>query len=165
MNFSEGFSIVSQIIVRPYAMEIISALKAKAEIIVFTASEEDYAQPILDYLDPTGTLFDHRFFRPSCLQAPDGRYVKDLRIFGNRDLKDVVLIDNSAFSYGAQIPNGIPCLPFFYNKADTELKDLYKYLKLIGECYDVRTFNKEAFKLHTCAQHATAASMLESIFK
>ncbi len=69
---------------------------------------------------------------------------------GNRDLKDMVLIDNSAFSYGAQIENGIPVIPFFYNKKDNELKDLYKYLKLINECYDVRTFNKEAFKLHKC---------------
>lgn len=151
MDFTEGFSLTSQIIIRPYALEIINALKPKAEIIVFTASEQDYAQPILNYLDPKGTLFDACFFRPSCLQAPDGRYVKDLRIFGNRDLKDMVLIDNSAFSYGAQIENGIPCIPFFHDKRDTELKDLYKYLKLIVECYDVRTFNKEAFKLHLCA--------------
>ena len=52
MDFTEGFSLVSQIIVRPYALEILNALKPKAEIIVFTASERDYAQPILDYLDP-----------------------------------------------------------------------------------------------------------------
>ena len=60
----------------------------------------------------------------------------------------MVLIDNSAFSFGAQVENGIPCIPFFYNKEDTELKSLLKYLKLIIESYDVRTFNKEAFKLH-----------------
>ena len=59
-----------------------------------------------------------------------------------------MLIDNSAFSFGAQVENGIPIIPFFYNKEDTELPSLLEYLKLILESYDVRTFNKEAFKFH-----------------
>ena len=33
-------------------------------------------------------------------------YVKDLRVI-NRDLKDVVLIDNASYSFGFNINNGI----------------------------------------------------------
>ena len=130
-------------------------MKPHAELILFTASEPDYAQPIINHLDPKGEIFDHTFFRNKCLASPDGRYVKDLRIFGNRKLKDIVMIDNSAFCYGAQIENGIPILPFSYQKEDCELKDLLKYLNCIIDSYDVRTFNKEAFKLHLCQKFDT----------
>ena len=97
----KGFEVESSIMIRPFAMEIIKYLKSKAELILFTASQSDYANPIINYLDPNGDIFDYKFFRDKCLTAPDGRYVKDLRIFKNRDLKDIVLIDNSAFSFGA----------------------------------------------------------------
>lgn len=49
-------------------------------VIVFTASEKEYANPILDYLDPDGSLIQARFFRDSCVQH-QGLFVKDLRIF------------------------------------------------------------------------------------
>lgn len=87
--------------IRPFAIELLDALKPHAELILFTASERDYAMPIINHLDPQGLLFDYVFFREQCLSTSDGRYVKDLRIFGNRNLKDILLIDNSAFCYGA----------------------------------------------------------------
>jgi len=37
-------------------------------VIVFTASEREYANPILDYLDPEKKLIQARFFRDSCVQ-------------------------------------------------------------------------------------------------
>jgi len=120
---------------------------------VFTASQRDYAEPILNFLDPKEEIFDYRFYREMCLTASDGRYVKDLRIFGGRKLKDIVIVDNSAFSFGEQIENGVPIIPFIYDKRDKEFLKLQKYLELILESYDVRTFNKEAFKLHKCHQY------------
>ena len=46
-----------------------------------------------------------------------GMYTKDLRIL-NRSLEDVVLIDNAAYSFGWQIDNGIPILPFYDSDED-----------------------------------------------
>ena len=54
--------------------------------------------------------------------------MKDLRILGNRQLKNIVLVDNSPYSFGPQIENGIPIIPFFYNKEDRELYNLIGYL-------------------------------------
>jgi CTD small phosphatase-like protein 2 len=34
----------------------------------------------------------------------------------NRDLKDVVLVDNAAYSYSFQLDNGIPVLPYYEGK-------------------------------------------------
>ena len=58
--------------------------------------------------------------------------MKDLRIIKNRHLKDIILVDNSAYSYGIQVNNGVPILPFYDDKNDTELKDLVQFLTNIN---------------------------------
>lgn len=57
-----------------------------------------------------------------------GMYIKDLRIFADRSLDQIVLIDNASYSFSWQIDNGIPIIPFYDNKADRELQSLEKYL-------------------------------------
>lgn len=73
-------------------------------------------------------------------------YVKDLRVLG-RDLKDVVLVDNAAYSYAFQLDNGIPILPYYHGSHDYELKALEKYINGFLTVNDVRTVNKKTFGL------------------
>ena len=54
------------------------------EVVVFTASENVYAEPLLDTLDPDRKLISRRFYREI--------YTKDLTIFGV-DLAKVVIVD------------------------------------------------------------------------
>jgi CTD small phosphatase-like protein 2 len=70
-----------------------------------------------------------------------------LRIFRNKDLKDLVIVDNSVFSFAFQIDNGIPIIPFYADKEDEEMLHLVYYLKCLTQCEDVRNQNKEAFEL------------------
>lgn len=65
---------------------------------IFTASNEDYANKIIDYLDPKKEYVDYRLFRNDCINLSFGCHIKDLRIL-NRNLKDILLIDNSAYSF------------------------------------------------------------------
>lgn len=44
-------------------------------------------------------------------------HVKDLRVM-NRNLSDLVLIDNAAYSYAYQLDNGIPIIPYYEGKND-----------------------------------------------
>lgn len=44
---------------------------------------------------------------------------------------DIILVDNAGYSFGYQIDNGIPIIPFYKNKDDTELKDLIPYLRTL----------------------------------
>lgn len=44
-------------------------------------------------------------------------YIKDLRII-NRNLSEVVLVDNAAYSYAFQLENGIPILPYYEGAND-----------------------------------------------
>ena len=89
-----------------------------------------------------------RLYRQHCIPTPFG-HIKDLRILKNRDLKDVLIIDNSCLSFAFNINNGIPILPFYDNNQDVELKHLTYYLNCLEESnvQDVRAHNNEAFGL------------------
>ena len=67
------------------------------EIDVFTASHSCYANEVLDNL-PGGELISYRFFRESCIEK-NGVFIKDLRIFKNRKLKNIVIVDNAPHSF------------------------------------------------------------------
>lgn len=123
-------------------------LKQTYQIVAFTASDKLYADAILNFLDPRKEIFSSRLYREHCVQTSFG-LVKDLRIIANRELKDLVIIDNSASSFGFNVNNGIPILPFYDNKYDEELKHLTFYLDCLQEqqVNDVRESNDEAFGL------------------
>ena len=101
------------------------------EIIVFTASHSCYANVVLDYIDPNNKLISHRLFRENCIQTEEGVFIKDLRVLSNRSLHEMIIVDNAAYSFGFQLDNGLPIIPYYDNKSDTELKHLYHYLKAI----------------------------------
>ena len=134
--------------IRPYAMEVLEAASQLHEVIVFTASAKAYADCVLDYLDPCGTLIHHRLYRSSCILT-QGVYIKDLRILKNRKLEDTIIIDNSAYSFAFQIDNGIPIIEWKDDRTDRELYNLIGYLRMIVKEGDVREINQRAFKLNT----------------
>jgi CTD small phosphatase-like protein 2 len=83
---------------------------------VFTASHSCYASKVLDHIDPEKKYVHHRLYREQCITTDEGVHIKDLRVLGNRDLKNIVLVDNAAYSFGYQLENGIPIIPFYENK-------------------------------------------------
>ena len=111
-----GGTIQAGVRIRPYCHEFIKELAKFSEVIIFTASSPSYANVILDYLDPEKTIFSHRLYRQHCT-LEKGFYVKDLRVV-NRNLEDVVIVDNSAFSFALQPENGIPILPYYHFNKD-----------------------------------------------
>ena len=130
----------SNVNIRPYLLESIQRLRQKCEVIIFTSSHYTYADIIINYLDPKRELFDKRLYRSSCVLSHEELYLKDLRIFQNcRNLKNLILIDNAAYSFGFQLDNGIPIIPFYENKLDTELRDVTDFiLEKLVDVDDVR---------------------------
>lgn len=118
--------------IRPYWKEMMEEIKDDWEVVVFTASCKNYANTIVDYLDPDGTYFPHRFYRENCWLTKEGVYIKDLRIFHQWDLKDIILVDNAVYSFGFQLDNGIPIFPYIKGKDDKQLLYLKEYLKSIA---------------------------------
>ena len=113
------------VIKRPGVDEFLEAVSKVYEVVLFTASIERYADPLLKLLDPNGCI-DSRLYRESCTEYR-GSYVKDLRRLG-RDLKDVIIVDNSAQAYQFQPENAIPCLTFIDNMSDRELNYCKEFL-------------------------------------
>jgi len=163
IRFPHGEVIEAGINIRPYVIDCLKELSQLYEIIVFTASHSCYANVVLDYIDPKEQYIHHRLFRESCIQTDQGIYIKDLRVLANRNLQDVVIIDNAAYSFGYQIENGIPIIPFYDNKGDRELKDLVPYLKFLSSVKDLREVNKQTFKLQLYAMYESADKVLEKI--
>jgi len=91
--------------------------------IVLTASHSCYANVVLDYQDTHSQYISYRLFRDYCVATEEGMYIKDMRIFTNRNLKDMVIGDNIMYSFGYQLENGIPIVPFYYNKMSITKKE------------------------------------------
>jgi CTD small phosphatase-like protein 2 len=103
-------------------------LSKEFELVIFTASHSSYAQAVIDLLDPENKFLSARLSRESCVKTKDGIHVKDLRIFKNRDLEDLLIVDNSLYCFGFQLDRGIPIYPFYQDPLDTELYDLEDFL-------------------------------------
>ena len=113
-------------------------------MVVFTASQQVYADTLLDIIDPKGELIQHRLFRDSCLLV-EGNYLKDLNVLG-RDLSKTVLVDNSPHAFGYQVDNGIPIESWFDDPNDRELLKLADFLTTIESAEDVRPLVRAHFK-------------------
>lgn len=125
---------------RPHCREFLSELSKLYEIIIFTAASSDYANQVIDHLDPNNEFITHRLYRGNCVEK-SGLHIKDLRIFLDRELKDIIFVDNFIYSYAFQFDNGVPILPFFGDKDDSQLKELSKLLQrfaMIDQSIDIR---------------------------
>ena len=131
INFDGTFYKI-YVLIRPGAEEFIKKISKYYEIVIFTASLSQYASPLLDKLDKENNI-QYRLYRNNCYFS-NGIYIKPLNKIG-RNLKDVVIVDNSPLAYAFDTDNGLPITSWFDNKKDKELYDitplLLFYLKLM----------------------------------
>ena len=104
--------------IRPHARKCLAECAAKYQVGVFTASHQEYADAVINLIDPDGSLIDFRLYREHCFETNEGIFIKDLRVIRNRSLNDIILVDNSVFSFGFQLDNGIPIIPYFNDPTD-----------------------------------------------
>jgi len=95
------------------------------EVVIYTASLSKYANPLMDMMD-TGEWCHGRLFREHC-SFINGVFVKDMSLLG-RNMKDVIIIDNSPTSYMLQPECGLPILSWYEDMKDRALFDLIPLL-------------------------------------
>ena len=134
----EGIDRTLFVLKRPHVDKFLYELSNLYEIIIFTASISQYANPLLDQLDKKNYI-KQRLFRQDCTFSK-GIYIKDLKIF-DRKLNNMIIIDNNPLSYDNNIDNGIPILSWYEDIKDNELLKLLPILKFMSNSnvYDVRT--------------------------
>lgn len=110
---------------RPGAEEFIANLAPLYEMVFFTTSGKEYADLVIDKLDPCH-MVKHRLFRENCTEL-GGNFVKDLSRM-NRDLDRIIIIDNNPISYMLQPGNAIAISSWFEDPKDKELSILQQFL-------------------------------------
>jgi len=96
------------------------------EVVVFTAATQDYADWVMDQIDPDGYIH-YRLYRQHAL--PWGPiFIKDLSLLG-RDLDRTLIIDNVQENFMLQPNNGIFILPWYDDPHDTSLYSLSPLLE------------------------------------
>jgi len=145
------------------AIESLKELSKDFEIIVFTASHSCYAHKVLDYLDPKGNFIHCKVYRENCIQTSEGLYLKDLRIFSNRDIENIAIIDNATYSFGLNLDNGVPIIPFLHSKLDQEFKELVPFLKRYL-LEDIRELNRQTFKFNLYLNYHLPQELFNKLF-
>ena len=138
------------IFLRPKVKEFLEEISKYFLIGIFTASIPEYADAVINYLDPEEKYIKFKLYRNDCINVQDLVRVKDLKIFGEENLDRIVLLDNNIYSFSNQLSNGILINSFFDDKNDDELSNVRKYLiEYIFPCDDVRKVNEQFFGFET----------------
>ena len=135
-----GRKYIAYVLKRPYLEHFLQEMSSLYEVIVFTASIAEYAEPLLQELD-RNKIIKYKLNRSHCIFI-QGNYIKDLRVI-KRPMKDLIIIDNNPISYAINPDNGIPILSWFDNPNDTELLKLIPLLKYLAKVNDVRPIIKQ----------------------
>ena len=142
VNF-DGIYYNIYILIRPWAEQFIKHFSKFYELITFTASIPSYASPLLDFLDKEKNI-QYRLYREHCTFV-NGIFIKDLKKL-NRNLKDLIIVDNSPLAYAFDSDNGLPILSWFDNPIDRELKKIQPLLEFLSNTKDVRKYIKKVVK-------------------
>jgi CTD nuclear envelope phosphatase 1 len=93
---------------RPHCDEFLRKVCKWYKLVIFTASVQEYADPVIDWLEQERKFFQARYYRQHCTLR-NGAFIKDLSSV-EPDLSKVMILDNSPISYifheGVYTPHG-----------------------------------------------------------
>lgn len=138
---------------RPHCDDFLRKVSKWYKLVVFTASVQEYADPVIDWLEQERKYFSGRYYRQHCTFR-NGAYIKDLSSV-EPDLSKVMILDNSPLSYifheGKELPqsrriqsdtlnadNAIPIEGWINDPTDNDLLHLIPMLEALQYVTDVR---------------------------
>ena len=130
----DGRNHIIHVLKRPNLDLFLKKISELFNIVIFTASIPQYAEPLIDILDPDKKY--KRMYRENCVKK-NGFYLKDLSQIGNY-YQDMIIIDNNPISYSINQDNGLPILTWYDDMNDNELMKLIPLLEFLSKVNDVR---------------------------
>ena len=137
---------------RPHCDDFLRRVCKWYNLVIFTASVQEYADPVIDWLEQERKYFSGRFYRQHCTFR-NGAYIKDLSSV-EPNLSKVMILDNSPLSYifhegrcsctrreelSDQLEdNAIPIEGWINDPTDNDLLHLVPILEALQYVTDVR---------------------------
>ncbi|KAJ5951357.1 NLI interacting factor [Penicillium vulpinum] len=121
---------------RPHCDEFLRKVSKWYKLVIFTASVQEYADPVIDWLESERKYFQGRLYRQHCTFR-NGAYIKDLSSV-EPDLSKVMILDNSPMSYIFHEDNAIPIEGWINDPTDNGLLHLVPMLEALQSVTDVR---------------------------
>lgn len=116
------------------------------ELIVYTASVQQYADKVLDFIESKHHFFSYRLYKQHCIYKPSVYAFKSLDLFCmNRKIEDIIIVDNNVKNFALSINNGLPIREYKGAFNDNELIYLANYLCELVKEVDVRVKIKRDF--------------------
>jgi len=112
---------------RPYLDKFLAEVSKHGEVHVYTASTRQYADQVLDQIDPRGYVTG-RYYREHCVVGKDGQLTKSMDVI-TKNLQKLVVIDDSEQVYQRYRENTIHVEPWTGGlRKDIWLKECLKIL-------------------------------------
>ncbi|KAK6590006.1 putative NLI interacting factor CTD-like phosphatase [Cryptosporidium xiaoi] len=124
---------------RPFLKLFLDCASKIGNICIFTASTREYAEQVINSIDPNQNLIKYKLFRENCTVYNKG-YMKDLRTIKGANLNRTVLVDNSLISNTLQLDNAIPVDSWYGCPKDNELLRVLILLNRLQFLSDVRPY-------------------------
>ncbi|KAI9771376.1 MAG: Nuclear envelope morphology protein 1 [Geoglossum simile] len=121
---------------RPHCDDFLRKVCKWYNLVVFTASVQEYADPVIDWLEQDRKFFRGRYYRQHCTYR-NGAYIKDISSI-EPDLSKVMIVDNSPMSYIFHEDNAIPIEGWINDPTDNDLLHLIPLLEALQYATDVR---------------------------
>lgn len=103
---------------RPFLDRFLTALSARANLILMTASVREYTEQVLAYLDPFSKIFKSFICRDDCVAKPEGGFLKDPSVL---HLENPIIVDDDKTSIAGS-PEGLITVKRFTGESnDLEL--------------------------------------------
>jgi len=131
---------------RPFLKEFLEDMSEFYELIIYTSAEQDYADKILETMPFVKDIFAYRLYCPQCIVKESQYLFKMLDLLTeNRDLKDLIIVDNTVRNYCLFVRNGIPITDYKGSNTDYQLVYLARYLRELAQQEDIRISIKNDF--------------------
>jgi len=130
-------------LIRPKAVEFLREVSKTYEVVVFTMATKEYADAIIDLIDPDSSLITHRLYRQHTSGGGFLREMpfKDLDLLG-RDLSKTISIDDIESNYRKHVNNALVSLMWRDDIFDEQFSDFLYILNYIqnNEIEDIPSF-------------------------
>lgn len=147
---------------RPHLKQFLTESSAMFNLVLFTASEQYYADSILKVVDPKSELFSIRLYRSNCVMVNRGIYLKHLGVLHGLNIEKTMFVDNLPFHLYENLNNLVPIVPYNGQSNDRELLKLLLFLRGILSFKNYPLKLRDQFKMHLFRE---CASFQELVLK